>query len=147
MGATCAVQVELDPLSFDDEETLHRRIRQAFDICRSAVDQELATHEIAEPLPGLAAASENPTPAVEEGQPLDDSGALLVTERQLDFLDYLARQVRALGRQRLKLLAEHLYGRPIAELTAKQGSQLIDLLKEMRAGARSVEELLPEAAA
>jgi hypothetical protein len=76
---------------------------------------------------------------------VDDTRVPLVTSRQLDFLDHLGRQIRPLGGERLKLLAEHLYSRPLAELSAAQASQLIDLLKELRAGIRSIDELLPPA--
>jgi hypothetical protein len=39
------------------------------------------------------------------------------------------------------------YGRSLDELTSPEASQLIELLKELRAGTKSVNDLLPGAAA
>ena len=73
--------------------------------------------------------------------------APLATDRQINFAHHLARQIRALGGQRLKELAQQVYSRPLEELTSREASQLIDLLKDMRAGNLDVGELLPGAAA
>jgi len=73
------------------------------------------------------------------------SSAHLATERQLSFAMNLARQIRALGGQRLNELSRQTYGRSIEELSSSEASQLIDLLKALRAGSKSVDELLPEA--
>ena len=152
VGATCAVDIELDPLVFRDETTLHARIREAFDLCRGAVESELTAHHNAKPPVGSSprngnGAADRPESGADSQAGADNSSLPLITSRQIDFLDHLARQIRPLGCQRLKLLAEHLYGRPVPELTARQGSQLIELLKELRAGTRSIEDLLPQAAA
>jgi hypothetical protein len=71
----------------------------------------------------------------------------LATDRQVEFAYHLAREIRSLGGQRLPLLAEQLYGRPLAELNTAECSKLIGLLKELRSGARSVDELLASSAA
>jgi hypothetical protein len=139
VGASCTLQFELDPLVLREEPTVQSRIQEAFEICSRAIENQLSTHKPTE-MPRLSAPADClPEEAEHEQVPL-------ATTRQLDFVDHLARQIRQLGCQRLKLLTEHLYGRPLAELTASQASQLIDLLKEMRAGTRSVEDSLPQPA-
>ena len=85
-------------------------------------------------------------PALVQGE-LEFAAPPLATERQVEFLYQLARQIRGLGGQRLMLVAEHRYGRSLNELTASEASGLIDLLKEVRAGTRPIAEVLPEAAA
>ena len=69
---------------------------------------------------------------------------LLATERQITFAQHLARQIRTLGGQRLRELAQQRYARPLEELSSVEASQLIELLKDLRAGKRSVSDLLPE---
>ena len=147
VGATCAVQLELEPLIFYEQETLHRRIREAFDVCRRAIEEELAKSQASELLPhteGAEDCAERAAPCLADP---GNSTAPLASERQVEFMYHLARQSRALGGQRLKLLVEQLYHRPIEELTATEASRLIDLLKEVRAGTRAVDDLFPEAAA
>ena len=71
----------------------------------------------------------------------------LASDRQINFAYHLARQIRALGGQRLKELSQQFYARPLEELTSREASQLIDLLKDLRAGNQEVSDLLPGAAA
>jgi hypothetical protein len=143
-GARCSLYVDLDPLVVRDAAVLQSRIHEAFDVCREAVDGELAAGHNGQAIACLPAPQE--APADPEGICVSDARAALITSRQLDFLDHLARQIRPLGGQRLKLLAEHLYARPLAELTSAEGSKLIDLLKDLRAGTRNIDELLPQTA-
>ena len=53
LGASCGVQVELDPnLLRDDPEALQERVHDAFLACRKAVDEELARGRHAALAPG-----------------------------------------------------------------------------------------------
>jgi hypothetical protein len=148
VGASCAVELELDPFVFHDAECFQQRAEEAFDSCRIAVENELNKYRPPDP----------PTKVIDGSEPLAESGPAcsataddcsppLATSRQVDFAYHLARQIRTLGGQRLKLLAQQLYSRPLEELTTLEASRLIDLLKEVRAGTRSVDEFLAEAAA
>jgi hypothetical protein len=148
VGASCAAQIELDPFVLTEPETLRQRIHDAFDVCRQAVNDELArSGKSCLPAPfSKEDSSDVASPAAVQGE-LEFASPPLATERQVEFLYQLARQIRGLGGQRLILVAEHRYGRSLNELTASEASGLIDLLKEVRSGARPVCELLPEAAA
>src|SRR5262245_39912231 len=152
VGATCAVEVELDVFAFQDAESMQQRIEDAFDTCRVAVDNELIRYSTpGPPLPPALA----PTGGCDVvAEPADNcSGTAeapalpLATQRQVDFAYHLARQIRALGGQRLKVLVQQLYSRDVEELTALEASKLIDLLKEARSGKRSLDDLLVGAAA
>lgn len=148
LGASCATQIELDPFVLSEPETLRQKIHAAFDVCRQAVNDELARSEptcLPAPLTnGDSIDVASPEPVQGE---LEFAAPPLATERQVEFLYQLARQIRGLGGQRLMLVAEHRYGRSLHELTASEASSLIDLLKEVRAGTRPIAEVLPEAAA
>jgi len=149
VGATCGLQIELDPSLSNQQETFRAKIEQAFETCRQAVAEELAkaeSHATGGGLAPLASHPGNGTPPLVQGE-LDLHSLPLATERQLDFLYQLARQIAGLGGQRLALVAEHRYGHPLNELSASEASSLIDLLKEIRAGARPLDDLLPVAAA
>jgi hypothetical protein len=153
LGASCGTQIELDPFVFSEPETLHEKIQDAFEVCRRAVDEELskadchdATYDApANRLIAPQAANGNDVSGVNGRGP--EQPSLWATDRQVDFLHQLARQIGALGSQRLRLVAEHRFGHSLDEITASEASGLIDLLKEVRSGARPVADLLPEAAA
>jgi len=148
LGASCSLESELDPLLLHDTETLQQRVEQAFDVCRVAVDNELIRHHPSNAPPESPIASEPLTEPVETCLAVAvDSTSPLATSRQIDFAHHLARQIRALGGQRLNLLAQQFFSRPLEELTTLEASRLIDLLKELRAGTRSVDDLLAGAAA
>jgi hypothetical protein len=151
LGASCALEIELEQgLLFHDEAGFRSRLAALYDVCRSAVEEEsLKARAVAEPL--LAAPDPGHyDPPVTNGPcaaPPGSSRIPLATERQINFAQHLARQIRALGGQRLAELAQQAYGRSLDELTSPEASQLIELLKELRAGTKSVNDLLPGAAA
>ncbi len=164
-GASCTIEMELDQMIvLQDATALQARLTAIYDICRQAVERELGNYQSQTILSENQAAIENIEVAESSTQPeLQDrsstagngsellrapsSDSPLATDRQINFAHHLARQIRSLGGQRLKELAQQIYSRPLEELTSREASQLIDLLKDMRAGNLDVGELLPGAAA
>ncbi|HEV3025588.1 MAG TPA: hypothetical protein VGX76_24115 [Pirellulales bacterium] len=69
----------------------------------------------------------------------EDQGA---TERQLVFLQDMARQIRGLGVRRLETFAGERFGKPLQLLTTREASRLIEALKEVRAGKLGIQQLL-----
>jgi hypothetical protein len=70
-----------------------------------------------------------------------DQGA---TQRQLVYLQDLARQIRGLGARRLETLAANQVGKFLDELTSREASCLIELLKDARDGRTSLQQILEE---
>jgi hypothetical protein len=148
LGASCSTQLELDPVVLSEPEILRKKIEHAFKICRQAVDVELAksdTDHLPARLPIVSPVNGSDDVPIQGD--LEVEPPLLATERQVEFLYQLARQIRGLGGQRLVLVAEHRFGHSLHELSTGEASSLIDLLKEVRSGARPLADLLPEAAA
>jgi len=158
VGASCAVEVELDPLFLHDAESMQQRVDEAFDVCRVAVEHELKRYQPPEAPPAPAGPATGPSTGTLASEPsvepdhagpvaAQDTAGSLATSRQIEFAYCLARQIRSLGGQRLKLLAQEYFGRSLEELTTLEASRLIDLLKDVRAGTRSVDDFLTGAAA
>jgi hypothetical protein len=150
-GASCVVEIELEQSALQsDPAAIQTRIAALYELCRQTIAQQLTIHGSSHELNGSSALTgangddggAEPRPAPQEAR--TDS---LATERQITFAHYLARQIRALGGQRLRELAQELYARPLEELSSVEASQLIDLLKDLRAGKQSVAEVLPGTAA
>jgi hypothetical protein len=151
LGASCTMEIELEQgLLFHDEAGFRSRPAALYDVCRSAVEEQL--HQPDRGQDSLAETSElghyePPAANGPRAAPPLSSRIPLATERQINFAQHLARQIRALGGQRLAELAQQSCGRSLDELTSPEASQLIELLKELRAGTKSVNDLLPGAAA
>lgn len=145
VGASCSLELELEPMIFVNPDALQDQVQEAFAACRQAVDEELGRYQPGEAPPPPAVNGKDES-ATTSGRP-GNSIVPLASERQVDFAHHLAREIRALGSQRLALVVQQLYGRPVEELTSPEASRLIELLKQVRSGARSVDELFPAAVA
>lgn len=151
LGASCQLEVELDPhLVFSDVPALQQRIRYLHGICRQAVEDELALRQESaaqdqrsvDSRPQEANGSDPHLPADQEAE-----RAARASQRQLDYVLQLARQVPAVGVAGLPRLAQHLFQKTPAELTCLEASSLIDVLKDLRGGKLSLKDTLPGAAA
>lgn len=129
-GAACGIELELDQsLLVTDPDGLQARVRQAYAACRQAVNEELERQK-AGATRGSAAMTTQDSHKV--GQSANGHGA---SERQLSYARQLAAQIDGLGVRKLDALAQKMFGKPVAGLTALDASGLIDALKQIKAGA------------
>ena len=143
LGATCHVEVELDgSLLQQNLDSFHRHVRNAYVACSQAVNDELARQRSADGN-GSAVSADNarPTQSTSAGQRTNGNGHR-ATQKQLDYLNQLARQVRGLGARRLEALAEKMCGKPLADLSSLDASSLIDTVKAIKEGRVDLEAAL-----
>jgi hypothetical protein len=136
LGASCNVEVELDQsLVFDDVEALQERVTLAYAACRQAVADELARQQPATngQVAGGQTAS-HATSSQPNGAQANGNSGHRATQKQLDYAQQLASQIRGLGVRRLETLAEKMFSKPLADLSSLDASGLIDALKEIKAG-------------
>lgn len=162
LGATCNLELELDQaLIVDDLDGFHDRVRRTFVACRQAVEDELAHHRPAR-ANSNSAASKSAEPARAgaargrdngNGSGQDNgnrtgrdngSGAARnsdgrhASQKQLDYAQQLAGQIKGLGVRRLEALSEKMFSKPLADLSSLDASGLIDALKDIKSGAIDV---------
>jgi hypothetical protein len=151
LSASCCVEFQAECSPQDDHEGLQRRVREAYASCRQAVHDELAKQQAdmlassaanfdADPSSPPAAGSTT-APSSTNGHHNGNSGRP-ISEKQVDYLQRLARQIDGLGVHRLDALATKLFGKPLAELTSLNASGLIDALKGIKAGKIELESAL-----
>ena len=144
LGASCNIEIEMDgSLILNDLETFHDRVRQAFAECRKAVNDELAQQQN----PGNTGHSERPVGIATSGNGNGSKGNTTnnghaATDKQLGYIRQLAGQIEDLGVGRLDDLTDRMYRKPLSELSTLEGSSVIDVLKEIKAGTISLEHAL-----
>jgi hypothetical protein len=152
--ASCHVEFETEPSLLEaDGEAFHRRVRRAFDACRQAVQDELARQQ------GQAAGSADgtgrrPVGAASSHAPSQSGGngngdghrngpnGHGASEKQLTYIQQLARQIKGLGVRRLDAVAQKMFGKPMAALSSLDASGLIDTLKSVKAGEIDLDAVL-----
>jgi hypothetical protein len=174
LGATCNLELELDQslIVNDDLDGFHDRVRRTFIACRQAVEDELAHHRTARTggQSAEAAQSGSRTAGGGNGRGRDngsDNGrsngggngrhdsngthrngsSHRATQKQLDYAQQLAGQIKGLGLRRLESLAQKMFSKPLADLSSLDASGLIDVLKDVKSGTIDLAAALNGAAA
>ena len=164
VGATCNVSVELDAALLTREpDAFQRHVRNAYAACSQAVNDELARQTT----PGAATQTANSSPTAAAG-PIGNgngngaaqaapanaaagngngtsgngNGSHAASQKQMGYVNQLARQIRGLGVRKLDALTGKMFGKPLAGLTSLDASSLIDTLKAIKDGSVSLEAAL-----
>lgn len=136
LGTTCHVEVEVDSgLIFDDLDAFHHKVQQAYVACAQAVNDELARQQ------GSTLPASQPQPlartnaaATNGNGHSNGSNGTSASQKQLNYANQLAGQIKGLGVRRLEGLADKMFGKPIAGLSSLDASSLIDTLKAIKDG-------------
>jgi len=163
LGASCHVEIELDSaLLQHDLEAFHRQVRAAYTACRQAVTDELArcrqqapagTRPLAEARVSHAATCGNDSVPDTNNRITSQNGngaggnGHTASEKQLGYINQLARQIRGLGVRRVDEVASRMFNKPLSAIGSLEASSLIDTLKAIKEGRISVDDLLGAGAA
>ena len=138
LGATCHVETDLDgSLLNSDLEGFHRHVREIYVACSQAVHDELVRQQAVNGNGGTPQTTR--TQNSESEDPLGHShrrngNGQQASQKQLEYIEQLARQIHGLGTRRLETLAEKMFAKPMAGLSSMDASGLIDTLKEIKSG-------------
>lgn len=156
LGASCNLEVELDAgLLQNDLDGFHERVQRAYAACRQAVSDELTRQQNGHDQPkvqnGYSRRESQPTngsvPSNGQSNGRRTTSGGHATSKQLDYAEQLAKQIRGLGKRGLEQLAQKMFDKPVADLSAMDASNLIDTLKSIKSGDINVDQALSGAAA
>ena len=146
IGAACQLELEVDSsLLGADPQPLAAYVQRIYAICAQAVEDELARHRLGRQdqngrADSSSASGSPPTillrPAL-SSVPSREPPVKRITARQLDYACDLAERVVGLAAGELDEFVSERFGKPTAELTSIEGSQLIDMLRAMHARVRA----------
>jgi hypothetical protein len=147
ISANCGVEFEVDAAVLGDVETFQRHVRNAYVACRDAVVQELARQQASEPAASVATNGPARNGAATQGAKPQNGNGNRASEKQIEYIRQLAKQIPGMGVRRLDTLAQQMYHKPLAELTSFNASGVIDCLKGIQAGEIDLQAALGNRAA
>ncbi len=115
-GAHCELEIEMDSSVFGNPQDFQNRVREIYRKCRDAVENELR----GETSPEARPATSSPV-----------SRGASASPKQAKYAEQLASQVKV---RNLDNLCDRMYQKPFAALTGLETSNLIDTLREVKAG-------------
>jgi hypothetical protein len=139
LGTSCNVEVEVDSgLIFDDLDAFQQKVQQAYVACAQAVNDELARQQPAVSQTQVASRTDTgsgtPVGTTNGNGHRNGSNGGGASQKQLNYANQLAGQIKGLGMRRLEALANKMFGKPIAGLSSLDASSLIDTLKAIKDG-------------
>lgn len=126
LGACCNVDIELDQQTLgDDPQGLHRRVQQAFAVCRQAVEAELS-QSVGQPNGGGASTGQVSQPDRSASTATEPSTPRAATPAQIKAIHAIAGRL-GIG---LAVQLQQFGVNSPSQLSLPQASQLIDQLKQ-----------------
>jgi hypothetical protein len=147
ISANCGVEFEVDAAVLGDAETFQRHVRNAYAACRDAIVQELARQQGSEPVAAVATNGPAGNGTATQGAKPQNSNSNRASEKQVEYIRQLAKQIPGMGVRRLDDLAQQMYHKPLADLTTFEASGVIDCLKGIQAGEIDLQAALGDRAA
>jgi len=135
LGASCHVEFEAEgSLLQTDLEAFHRHVRNAYAACQQAVNDELARHQQESASGDRVTRTAQTSPSGNGNRNGNGANGQRASQKQVEYIQQLARQIHGLGVRRLETLANKMFDKPVADLTSMDASGLIDCLKAIKAG-------------
>ena len=141
-GSHCVIELEADNSVLDNAEQFLQRVKNAYEMARASVEEELAHHRPANA--GRSSAQPQREPEQQQRQEYrqeyrnnsSDSGdnRYIASPKQQQFIASLVKAVKGLDWRKLDKYCESKFGRAVSQLSSKEASQLIHDLQAAKSG-------------
>ena len=142
-GSHCVIELEADNSVLDNAEQFLQRVKDAYEMARASVEEELAHHRPANT--GRSGGTQSQRePEQQQRQEYrqeyrnNSSGSgdnrYIASPKQQQFIASLVKAVKGLDWRKLDKYCESKFGRAVSQLSSKEASQLIDDLQAAKSG-------------
>jgi len=148
-GSHCVIELEADNSVLDNAEQFLQRVKDAYEMARASVEEELAHHRPANT--GRSGGTQSGTQSQREPEQQqrqeyrqeyrndnrnDNSSdnRYIASPKQQQFIASLVKAVKGLDWRKLDKYCETKFGRAVSQLSSKEASQLIDDLQAAKSG-------------
>jgi len=138
-GAHCNLEIEVDSSLLNNTDAFQQRVQEVYAACRTAVETQLQHGEQTSRTPANQEPQQSHEPAPRDTQSHSArrngaAQASTASPKQSKYAEQLAAQVKGFGVQRLDNLCVRMYQKSFASLSGIEASNLIDTLREAKAG-------------
>lgn len=143
-GASVNLEIEVESGLVRQPDALQSKIDYMFNLAKASVDAQLnGGGESPQAAPAGARSRAGNGGTNENGNgshtTAGTNGSHRASEKQISYVNQLARSIRGLGVRRLDSLTGKMFGKPLADLTSLDASTLIDTLKAVKEGRVSLD--------
>jgi len=142
-GGHCNIEIEADNSILDDAEDFLQRVRDAYEVARMSVEEELSHHR-----PSGNATQSRAEPQQQRQEYHNDNSRsdnnsgggnrYIASAKQQQFIASLVKGVKGLDWKMLDKYCNSKWGANTSQLSPKQASELIYDLKAAKSGERSI---------
>ena len=131
-GSHCNIEIEADNSVLEDAEQFLQRVKDAYEVARQSVEEELAHHRPS----GNTAQSRAEPPAQRQEYRNENSGGntYIASPKQQQFIASLVKGIKGLDWKTLDKYCHSKFGHNTSQISPKQASELIDDLRAAKEG-------------
>ena len=142
-GGHCNIEIEADNSILDHAEQFLQRVRDAYEMARLSVEEELSHHRQSNDRPGNATSpsrssgqpDKEPAPRQEyRSNPNSGGSSFTASPKQQQFIAGLMKGVKGLDWRTLDRYCDGKFGKVCSQLSSKEASALIEDLKTAKSG-------------
>jgi len=135
-GSHCNIEIEADNSILDNASQFLQRVKDAYEVARQSVEEELSHHRPSHATSQTRSASQSdkePAPR-QEYQSNSTGNTYTLSPKQQQFIASLVKGIKGLNWQTLDKYCNSIFGKPCSQLSSKEASMLIEDLKNAKSG-------------
>jgi hypothetical protein len=143
-GSHCAIEIEADNSVLDNAEQFLQQVKNAYEVARQSVETELAHHRVSN---GTSRSHSNTNREPEQKREYrqeyrnDNTSSAnsassygIASAKQQQFIASLVKGIKNLDWRKVDKYCDQTFGKSCSQLSPKEASELIDSLKQAKAG-------------